>query len=160
MMARATAWFRGRSPREQRLLLVMIGLFLLVFAWLLVIRPLGDHLSDARERHGRAIIALAATRDQADAIIALQRGARPLPAGSIVDVVTGAAAQAGFPAAAVTAEGGTGARITITAVRAPAFFGWIADLQNRYGLVVDQLSVRANTDATLAVEMSVRGRGA
>lgn len=160
MTASLIDWFRGRTPREQRLLLVMAGLFLIVFAWLLVIRPLGDALSDARERHGRAVIALAATRDQADAIAALQRGIRPVPAGSIVDLVTSAAAQGGFSAATVTAEGGAGARLTIPAVRAPAFFGWIADLQRRTGLVVDQLSVRTNADATLAVELSVRGQGA
>jgi general secretion pathway protein M len=159
MKARMIDWFRGRAPREQRLLLVMAGLFGIVFAWLLVLRPLGDNLSDARERHGRAIIALAATRDQAEAIAALQRGIRPIPAGSIVDVVTAAATQAGFAAAVVMAEGGTGARLTIPAVRAPAFFGWIAELQRRYGLVVDQLGVRTNADATLAVELSVRGRG-
>jgi general secretion pathway protein M len=160
MMTRIADWWRLRTPREQRLLLVMAGLFGIVFAWLLVIRPLGDRLADARERHGRAVLALAAMRDQADAIARLERGGPTSIGLAITDVVTTAARGAGFADAAITPEGVGGARVTIAAARAPALFGWVADLQRRHGLVVDRLSVRTNSDATLAVELSVRGRGA
>jgi general secretion pathway protein M len=160
MIARFSDWWRLRNPREQRLLLVMAALFLIVFAWLLVIRPLGDRLADARERHGRAVLALAAIRDQADAITRLERGGTAAPGIAVTDLVGTAAREAGFADAVVTAEGSGGARVTIAAARAPAFFGWIADLQRRHGLVVDQVSVRTNSDATLAVELSIRGRGA
>jgi len=160
MIARFADWWRLRSPREQRLLLVIAALFVIVFAWLLVIRPLGDRLADARERHGRAVLALAAMRDQADAIARLERGGIATPGIAVTDLITTAAREAGFADAAVAPEGTRGARVTIAAARAQAFFGWIADLQRRHGLVVDQLSVRTNGDATLAVELSVRGRGA
>ena len=36
------AWWDTRSAREKRLLLVLAALLVLVLAWLLVIRPLGD----------------------------------------------------------------------------------------------------------------------
>jgi len=160
MMNRISDWWRLRSPREQRLLLVMAALAAIVFAWLLVIRPLGDRLSDARERHGRAVLALAAVRDQAEAIARLERGGPAVPGIAVTDLVATAAREAGFADAAVTAEGPGSARVTIAAARAQAFFGWIADLQRRHGLVIDQLSVRTNSDATLAAELSVRGRGA
>jgi general secretion pathway protein M len=160
MMTRISDWWRLRSPREQRLLLVMAALFVIVFAWLLVIRPLGDRLADARERHGRAVVALAAMRDQADAITRLERGGVAAPGVGVTDLIATAAKEAGFADAAITPEGTGGARVTIAAARAQAFFGWIADLQRRHGLVVDQLSVRTNGDATLAAELSVRARGA
>lgn len=159
MTARIQAWWSLRSPREQRLLLVMAALFVLVFAWIGIIRPLGDGLADAQARHGRAIIALAAARDQADAIRALERGAVATPAIALPELVDRAAREAGFPAA-VAVPDGNGARLTIPAVRAQAFFGWVADVERRYGLVVDQLTVRTNADATLAVEVGLRGRGA
>jgi general secretion pathway protein M len=160
MIVRFSDWWRLRNPREQRLLLVMAALFLVVFAWLLVIRPLGDRLADARERHGRAVLALAAIRDQADAIARLERGGPAAAGGAVTDLVSMAAREAGFADAAIVAEGSGGARVSIAAARAQAFFGWIADLQRRHGLIVDQVSVRTNSDSTLAVELSVRGRGA
>ena len=161
MIDRFRGWFAQRSVREQRLLLAMGALFLIVFVWIGLFRPIGDRLSDARERHGQAVIALAATRAQADLILSLQRAAAPLQPGVALDeLVKRAAAEGGFTAAAVTADGAGRANISIGAVRPPAFFGWLADLQRRYGLVVDRLSVRTNGDATLSVELGVRGRGA
>ena len=41
-MSGLALWWRERSLREQRLLLVMLGLLVLVLGWLLIIRPLGD----------------------------------------------------------------------------------------------------------------------
>ncbi|MDB5684066.1 MAG: ral secretion pathway protein [Sphingomonas bacterium] len=158
MIARLTSWWRLRDRREQRLLLIMIALFVIVFAWLGVVRPLGDRLADARERHGRAVLALAAAQDQAERIVALQRSARPPQGLPVGELVSRAAAEAGFTAATVTPAGATAAAVSIPAVRTQAFFAWVADLQRRYGLIVQQLSARTNSDATLAVEVSVRGR--
>lgn len=158
MTARMMEWWRLRSPREQQLLLVMAGLFAIVFVWLGVLRPVGDHLGEARGRQGRAVIALAAARAQADAIVALERGGTPASGVTIPELVDRAAQEAGFSAVTVTPEG-EGAHLTIAAVRAQAFFGWIANLQRRHGLIVEQLSVRTNSDATLAVDLGLRGRG-
>lgn len=160
MIARIQSWWRLRSPREQRLLLVMLAMFAIVFAWLGVIRPLGDRLADARGRHERAVLAVAAAREQADLIAAMQRAAPPPQGLPVSELVDRAAKEAGFSAAAVTPEGPTRASVSIGAVRPQAFFGWVAELQRRHGLIVDRLSARTNSDATLAVELSVRGRGA
>jgi general secretion pathway protein M len=160
MIARMQAWWRLRSAREQRLLLVMAALFAIVFAWAGIVRPLGDRLADARSRHERAVIALAAAREQADLIASAQRTAVPPQGMPVAELVDRAAKDAGFSAASITPEGTTRASVSIAAVRAPAFFGWVADLQRRYGLIVDRLRARTNSDATLTVELSVRGRGA
>ena len=158
MIGRLGEQWRLRSRREQWLLLVMAALFALTFAWAGVIRPLGDRLADARERHGRAVIALASVRTQADAVLLLQR-AGALAAGADTAALLGRAAkQAGFTAATVTPTGPASATVSIAAVRAPAFFGWVANLQRQDGLIVDQLSAHTNSDATLAVELGVRAR--
>lgn len=159
MTARLTEWWRQRSAREQRLLLVMLALVALVVTWAGVIRPLGDRLADARERHARAVLALAAARDQAEAIAAIERAARPPQGLAVPELVSRAAADAGFTAAAIMPEGPARVTVAIGAVRAQAFFGWVADLQRRDGLIVDRLSARTNSDATLAVELTLRGRG-
>ena len=158
MIARLQSWWRLRSLREQRLLLVMTALFAVVIAWGGVVRPLGDRLADARARHERGVLAVAGAREQAALIAAMQRSMAPPQGLAVGDLVERAATEAGFTAAAVTPEGPTRATVTIGAVRAQAFFGWVAELQRRYGLIVDRMSARTNSDATLAIELSVRRR--
>ena len=89
-------WWRTRTLREQRLLLAMTGLALIVFAWLLVIRPLGDALSDARERHGNAVVALAEARARASLIAGLEQEEPANLGGSVDTIVSAAATEAGF----------------------------------------------------------------
>src|SRR3546814_17086848 len=69
---------------------------LVVFAWLLIIRPLDDALSNARERHGDAVVALAEARARAALIAGIER-AEPASLGASVDtIVSAAAVAAGF----------------------------------------------------------------
>ena len=69
MIDRFRAWWRLRTPREQRMLLAMGALLAVTLAWLLVVRPIDDALADARARHARAVIthAEALTRALGDA---------------------------------------------------------------------------------------------
>ncbi|HEY1146153.1 MAG TPA: type II secretion system protein GspM [Allosphingosinicella sp.] len=152
-------WWRTRSLREQRLLLVTFGLAIIVFAWLLVVRPMGDALSNARERHGEAVQALAEARANA-ALIANLQGAAPAATGGPLDmVVSNAAAEAGFPVNRVDRQGTNQATIVMDNVRPQAFFGWIGQMEAGRGLIVDRLAATANSDQTIAVEVTFRTRG-
>lgn len=152
-------WWRTRTLREQRLLLAMIGLALIVFAWLLVVRPLGDALSNARERHGEAVQALAEVRSRAALVESLQ-GAAPAALGGPLDmVVSNAAAEAGFPVNRVERQGSDRATIVMDNVRPQAFFNWIGQMEHGRGLIIDRLSATANSDRTIAVEVTFRARG-
>jgi len=57
-MSDVALWWRERTLREQRLLLVMFALIALALGWLLVIRPLSDALDAAQTRHAEAVTAL------------------------------------------------------------------------------------------------------
>ena len=81
MIERTTIWYRGRSLREQRLILIMGTLFALVFLWLLVIRPLGDALAGAKARHAEAVIERAEARAAACRSASRRRGRRRCSAG-------------------------------------------------------------------------------
>jgi len=152
------AWWRLRSEREQRLLLVMFGLIALVLVWLLVIRPLSDTLDSARSRHGDAVTALAEARARAGVAArapAASAASAPLP----IDAFIGrTATEAGFTGARITAQGPTRATVAIDAARPQAFFGWIRQMEQS-GLVVETLRARANSDRTLAIEAALRARG-
>lgn len=150
-------WWRTRTLREQRLLLAMSGLAAVVLLWLLVIRPVNDALSEARERHGAAVLALAEARAQATAIGTLQER-RPASLGAPLDAILNqSATEAGFPVARVEREGINQATLVIESVRPQAFFAWVNRMEDR-GLIVERLSARTNSDQTLGVEVTFRAR--
>jgi len=158
-MGGMTLWWRERTLREQRLLLVMFALVGLVLGWLLVIRPLSDALDAAQTRHAEAVTGLAEARARAQAVRRLQgdrTASAPLPVDGFV---TRTSAEAGFANARIAAQGPARATFALDAVRPQAFFAWVR-LMERRGLVVDSLHARVNGDRTLAVEAAFRARGA
>lgn len=144
-------WWRGRSLREQRLLLVMVALLAVTILWLGIYRPVQDWRAAARERHADAVIARAAVQAQAAALKRLGARRPPANAGPLAPIVTAAAQEAGFAAATVAPQGDRRASIAIPAARPAALLGWLADLEAR-GIVVEQMSARANSDPTLRVD--------
>ena len=158
MSARLKALWLARTPRERWLLGIMLALVGRVLAWLLILRPLGDLLSAARQRHGEAEAALAEARSQAAAIAELQKN-RPAPfEGPIDTALAAAASEAGFQVSGVQPEGPGRASIAIGAARPQALFGWIAALEAQ-GYIVQSLTASSNPDRTLSAQILFRARG-
>lgn len=143
------AWWAARSPREQRLLLVMFALAGVVLVWLLMLRPLADLRADAEQRHGEAVTALAEARVRSGALAA-PTAMPPLPIDSLLARTS---AEAGFPNARIVAQSPARASITIEAGRPQAVFGWVRGLEAQ-GVRVESLRARANQDRTIFVEAS------
>jgi general secretion pathway protein M len=152
-------WWRGRTLREQRLLLAMAGLLGVVLALLLIVRPLGDSLSAARGRHAAIVLRLAEARGQAAAIRSLQSVQPVALPGPLASVLTGAAAEAGFQAARVEPGGPNQATVIIDSARPQALFAWVRRMEQQNGLIVDRLTATTNSDQTLAVQVAFRARG-
>lgn len=152
------AWWTARSRREQWLLAIMVALLGVTIAWLGVYRPLDARLSAARARHADAIEALGAARAAAVAL----GGRRPAGTGragvALAPIVSADAAAAGFAAAQVSPQGERRVTVAIPAARPAALFGWVARLEAR-GIVVEQMSARANSDPTLAVDLTLVSAG-
>jgi general secretion pathway protein M len=157
MIERVTLWYRGRIPREQRLITIMLALFAAVFLWLLVIRPLGDALADARERHNEAVIERAEAQAQAEALVALRKAGGAAMTQPVDTLISRSAGEAGFQLSRIGPEPGGGVSVGIEAARPQALFGWVASLEAQ-GVIVSSLSATANADRTLAVQASFRGR--
>ncbi len=158
MSARFKALWEARTPRERWLLGAMLALFALVLAWLLILRPLGDMLSAAKERHGNAVAALAEARAQAAAIAALERQRPAAIQGPIDQAVAAAASEAGFKLSQLQPEGPGRVAIAIATARPQALFGWIAGLEAQ-GYIVERMSASSNPDRTLAAQVVLRARG-
>lgn len=150
-------WWKTRTPREQRMLLAMLGVIALVLVWLLIIRPLDDALADARARHNDAVLRLADLRAQAAAIRQAQQGPGTGVAGPIDATVRQSATEAGFAVTRIDPMGTNQATLVMDTVRPQAFFGWVGQMESR-GLIVDQLRASPNGDQTLAVQVTFRTR--
>lgn len=154
MKAQALAWWRERSLREQRMLLVMFALLAVTLLWLGVYRPLQARLSSARERHQEAVVGLGEVRAQAEAL----RGSRATaPAGPLAELVTRSAAEAGFANATVAPQGDRRLSVSVPSARPGPILGWIAGLEAQ-GVIVERFQARANSDPTLTVDL-VLARG-
>lgn len=158
MNARLKTLWLARTYRERWLLGVMLALVALVLVWLLILRPLADMLSTARQRHGEAVAALAEARSQAAAILALERN-RPAPFAGPIDVaVAAAASEAGFQLSGIQPDGQGRVALAIGAAKPQALFGWIAALEAQ-GYIVHSLTVSSNPDRTLSARVVLRARG-
>jgi len=152
------AWWRTRTLREQRLILVAGGLLSIVLLWLLIVRPLGDALSRARERHGAAAQALADARAQAALIRQLEGRSAPALGMPLEALLSQSANEAGFPVTRIQTAGPGSATFVSNSVRPQAFFTGVGQMETQRGLAVGRLSAPTNSDQTLPVEVTFRSR--
>lgn len=156
-MTALIAWFDGRSLREKRLLLVMAALAVLTLVWAGIIRPVGDGLSSARERHADAVQRLGETEARVAAIRDATRD-QPLPlTGTLADTVRAQAAQAGFELASLSQPAGDRVAVTIASARPGALTIWLARLE-RIGILVDAAALTDNGDRTVAATLTLKAR--
>ena len=158
MIASLQAWWRARSRREQMLLLILFVLFGITFAWLLVVRPLGDSLAAARERHNNAVIALAEAKAGAAAIGRLERERPASVRGAVDALVMESASAAGFQLSRIQAEGAGKVNLAIEAARPQALFAWVSEMETKNGLIVERLTANANSDRSLSAQIAFRAR--
>ncbi len=152
-----SGWWTLRSPRERWLLIVMIALFLVIFAWLGVWRPLEAARVEADARHASASAMLAETRARIAAVKVLAERT-PDPLGMpLPEFLRNSAQQAGFSNAQVDPANGGRARVAIPSARTTALIGWIERLEGQ-GVFIEQASLRPNGDSTIAIEATVRAR--
>ncbi|RJF92932.1 type II secretion system protein GspM [Sphingomonas cavernae] len=157
MTEKFKAWWTLRTTREQRMLLVMFALMGVVLAWMLILW-VGNGVSSAREHHGLAVVDHARVAAKVEALRDYQKRAPP-PLPAQIDTVVGqAAAEIGFVLTRGEPEGRDRVTIAIGSARPNAFFGWLTDLERR-GIVPEKLVARANSDRTLSIEATLRGRG-
>jgi general secretion pathway protein M len=158
MSARLKVLWLARTPRERWLLGMMLALVALVLVWLLILRPLGDMLSAARERHGEALAELAEARSQAAAIGRLEKDRPAALVGPIDSAVGAAATSAGFQLSSLQPEGPGRVALAIGAARPQALFGWIGQLETQ-GFIVERMTASSNPDRTLSAQIVLRARG-
>lgn len=149
-------WFADRSLREKRLLVSMAALLVLTLVWLALIRPLGDALSTARQRHADAVVRLGRTAAAVAAIRAGNRGGQA-QAAPLADIVRARAAEAGFAIASLDESGPNRVRVGIAGARPAALVPWLARLEAG-GVLVDTATLTDKGDRTVGVQLVLKAR--
>lgn len=157
MTDRLLLWFRGRTRREQYLVLGAGALAVLVLAYLLIV-PLRDALESAKSRHADAVIALGETQARVDAVKAAHAGRAAALEAPLESVIRARANDAGFALGSVVPQGSDRVQIAIASARPGALIGWIADLEAA-GILVDRLATTDNGDRTVSAQMTFQVQG-
>ncbi|MBL0924035.1 MAG: type II secretion system protein M [Sphingomonadaceae bacterium] len=149
------SWYRGLSPREQRLVGlagILAALVILVFG---IIMPALSAIDEARTAHDEAV----ERRGRIEALAARAtstKSSNAIAAEADIDlVVTQSAAESGFDL--LKSDGTAPGQISfrIDQARAPALLGWLSSLEGQ-GLQTDSLTLRGNSAGTITVDARLR----
>lgn len=161
MIEQLQNWFRGRSLREQRLLLVMFALLALTVVWAAIILPVTDGLSSARTRLDAATVLLGETEQRVKTVKVLEPQGPATPTNDTLDGTVRARADAlGIALSSIGTTGDYGVQFSVASVRPGALMGLLSHLEDDEGLIVDHLSLTDNGDKTVSTQVSLRIAGA
>lgn len=158
MTARLRDWFTGRTQREQRLILLMLGVALPLLVWLVVVRPLYGAYQDAVQDHLAAV-------DRHGRVLALADAAKAAPARQVAAnkadlqlIVTQAASEAGIALQGTTPSGSNAVDLTVAGARATALAQWLAQFEAQ-GISVEQMNMTPLPDGTVSMSARLARRG-
>lgn len=152
-------WFAGRSLRERRLILVMLGLAAVTLVWAAVIMPVRNGLSSTRARYTDAVVRLGEAQAGLAQVKAAQRRAGPPLAGALADAVRTSAQGAGLTLSTLDPDGADRVRAGVASARAGVLTAWIAGLEGS-GVLAEAVTVAGNGDGTVNAQMTLVRRGA
>lgn len=151
------AWFDGRSLRERRLILVMLGLAALTLLWAGIVLPVTDGLSSSRQRQQDAVIRLGDTEARVAALEALAKARPAALSGGLDAELRRRAEAAGFTLQTLNQLGPGRVQLGIASARGGALMTWVAGLEQG-GILVEAMRLTDNGDRTLAAQMTLRAR--
>ena len=152
MMAMFSPWWTQRTGRERAAVTVMMVLLAGLLFWLAVVRP----LAAAREYAAAQASAAVARAADAQALVwAIKARPAPNPA-PVIDTLGRRLAEAGLQAARLEAQGPGQAVMDIAAINGRLLIGWAAALEQRDGLVIEQLEASRNPDQSVRARLLVR----
>ncbi len=146
----AGAWWSGRTLREQRMLMVMVGLLCATGVWLGAVQPVLAWRAAAADRADTAAALLAEVRAAAASFGPARPAASPTAEG-LEPLVRRTADAAGLDIVTVMSPSGQ-LGFQLSSVVSGPLFAWLAALETDHRLSICSLGVTENADATLNVE--------
>ena len=156
-MTALLTWYRARSARERRLLLLMLCIALPVLAWLLVWRPVDSALTAAWDRHAEAVERHGQVMAVVEALEGTTRPAASTTGGPLNAVAGEAAARVGLTLASAAPHGPDRASVSVAAGDPRTMLTWLRGLEEQ-GVVVSDLRMTPSADGSVTLT-AVLARG-
>jgi general secretion pathway protein M len=150
LIGQAEAWWGGRTLRERRMLMVMVGLLTAFAIWLGLVQPVLGWRAAAADRAEAAAATLAEVRAAA-ASFGPSRAPTSPPVEGLEPLVRRTADAAGLEVVTVMSPSGQ-LGFQLSSVGSGPLFAWLATLETDHRLTICSLGVTENADATLNVE--------
>lgn len=158
MMDRWKFYWAGRSPREQRLLVVAGALAALMLIWLIIgsamtwTQQMQSASQEAVEREGRVI---AKAKLLARPVGAAAAGAEIGNGAALDQYLAQSASELGLSLSRNDPRGADAVSIAMNQAKAQVVTLWLAELE-RQGMVLDNLTLTPQADGTLGVTADLR----
>ncbi|WP_310475130.1 type II secretion system protein GspM [Sandarakinorhabdus sp.] len=152
MMAIFSPWWAQRSDRERMLFGLMLVLLAALLVWLLLLRPIAGARAAANAEAGAAATRLA----QGEALAAAIKARPAASSAPVLDTLNRRLGEAGLQPARLEAQGPGQAVLEIAAINGRLLIGWATALEQRDGLVIEQLEATRNPDQSVQARLLVR----
>jgi general secretion pathway protein M len=141
-MNKLRAWYSGLQQREQRVVAVGAVIVAVLIVGLGILLPLQSAVSSAASRNDTKRQDLAWMQANATEVRASDQRLAPDTGEAPMVIVDRAGREAGLTdALRGTQPSGTGVRVQLEGAPFDAMIGWIATLDERYGLAVESINV-------------------
>ena len=151
MMALFSPWWAQRSGRERAGIAVVVAMLAGLMFWLAIARPLAWAREDAAAQAGAA----AARLSEAGALVAAIQARPAANSTPVIDTLGRRLAEAGLQSARLESQGPGQAVVDIAAINGRLLIGWAAALEQRDGLVIEQLEASRNPDQSVRARLLV-----
>jgi general secretion pathway protein M len=139
-------WFAGLEPNERTLVTALAALVALATVYVAIWQPLHTWSSDADRRYQHQLALLDWMRQQeAAAREAAQHGQGAPASGSLLTIVANSAASAGLQLLRYQPEASGGVSVVLQNQPFNALIEWLAQLEQRDGVAVKQISIDGQT---------------
>lgn len=157
-MSSLLVWYRGRSEREQRLLLLMLAIALPLLLWLLVYRPVTGALESAWDRHREAVERHGRVLAAVDAMKAARQAVAAPVVGEMAALAGESAGRSGLTLSSAAAQGPDRASVSIAGGEPRLMLAWLRGLEQQ-GVVVEDLRMTPAPDGSVSLTAVLARRG-
>ena len=156
---KARQWHAGLEAREQRALLVLAGALAVFLLYFMVVKPVFDYRSEARQRFDTNAQLLQWIQANHQAFASRRTQApRAAGGGDWLSRVSAAASGAGITLKGVSPDGDSAVRVQLEEQPFAEVLGWLDTMSRDYGAQIRNINISpGNSSGTVSVRATLQG---
>lgn len=149
------SFWRNLVPREKVLVVIAIALFVLIFGWALVLKPVLAYPQDQKTIYQQSQSHLKILRTGRTVLAGeIQVAKTDLPVSEVQSTITKSATAHGLSISRRQPNGETGVSLWFENANGPQFYAWVEELTNTYNIILLRAGINRNEDGTLRAQIT------